>query len=216
MKMWLGTFRPFILVVLMASLAVALPGTTEATNLHEIKKLLASDGEVGDEFGVGVALSGDTAVVGALSEAAYVIGRDEGGAGNWGEVNKLTASDSEVDDLFGVQVAISGDVAVVGAFLENAGGFQAGAAYIFLRDQGGADNWGEVKKLIASDAEPGDAFGWGAALNGDTIVVGAPRGDDGGSNAGEAYVFRRHEGGAGRLSGWYVGFASSRCPASSW
>src|SRR3972149_3578358 len=75
------------------------------------------------------------------------------------EVKKLTASDAQASDDFGFRVAVSGDTAVVGAMFEDAGGSSAGAAYVFQRDQGGADNWGEVKKLTASDAQVGDVFG---------------------------------------------------------
>ncbi|MCH7811589.1 MAG: FG-GAP repeat protein, partial [Chloroflexi bacterium] len=63
------------------------------------------------------------------------------------EVKKLLASDAQAGDQFGFSVAVSGDTAVVGAFFEDAGGTDAGAAYVFQRDQGGADNWGQVKKL---------------------------------------------------------------------
>ena len=115
--------------------------------------------------------------------------RNESGADNWGEVKKLTASDAEALDLFGVSVAVVGDTAIVGAHGEGAGGFFSGAAYVFQRDQGGADNWGEVKKLTASDAEADDVFGLSVAVNGDTAVMGAHFGDAGGSDAGAAYVF---------------------------
>src|SRR5690606_6669767 len=46
-------------------------------------------------------------------------------------------------------------------------------------------------KLVAGDAQADDWFGWSVALDGDTALVGAPREDDGGSNAGAAYVFVR-------------------------
>ena len=175
-----------------------------AGNWGEVKKLTASDAQAGDNFGYTVAISGDTAVVGAYKEdaaaagagAAYVFERDEGGADNWGEVKKLTASDAQATDNFGWSVTVNGDTAVVGAFHEDAGGSLAGAAYVFQRDQGGADNWGEVKKLTASDAQAGDLFGYSVAVSGDTAVVGAIREDAGGSNAGAAYVFQRNQGGA--------------------
>ena len=86
-------------------------------------------------------------------------------------------------------MTISGDTAVVGARFEDAEGSDAGAAYVFQRDQGGADNWGEVKKLTASDAEADDFFGLSVAVSGDTAVMGAHFGDAGGSHAGAAYVF---------------------------
>ena len=81
---------------------------------------------------------------------------------------------------------VSGEFAVVGAFFEDAGGSQAGAAYVFQRDQGGADNWGEVKKLTASDAQADDRFGEGVAISGPTALVGALSANAGGSQAGAA------------------------------
>ena len=163
----------------------------EAALLTEVRELLAPHGQADDRFGGDVAVSGDTAVVGASREdgggsdagAAYVFRRDQGGAGIWGEVTKLTASDAQAGDFFGNSVAISGDTVVVGAyeegtgtvgaFEEGAGGISAGAAYVFQRDQGGADNWGEVKKLAASDTQAFDQFGISVAVSGDTAVVGA-------------------------------------------
>ena len=95
----------------------------------------------------------------------------------------MTASDSQAGDRFGWSVAVSGDTAVVGKCCEDE------AAYTFGRDEGGLDNWGEVKKLTASDAQAGDRFGWSVAVSGDAAVVGATREDSGGYRAGAAYGF---------------------------
>ena len=155
----------------------------EAALLSEVKKLTASDAQAGNGFS-SVAVSGDTAVAGA-DGAAYVFQRDQGGADNWGEVTKLTASDAQAGDRFGQSVALSGATAVVGAF--HAGAGDPGAAYVFRRNQGGAENWGELKKLLASDAQASDLLGISAAVSGDTAVVGAYFK----ANAtGAAYVFR--------------------------
>ena len=81
------------------------------------------------------------------SGSAYIFYRDQGGADNWGQVKKLTASDGAANDYFGFSVSISGDTAIVGAYGDDDNGVNSGSAYIFSRDQGGADNWGEVKKL---------------------------------------------------------------------
>ena len=70
------------LAVLMMALALALPSSANAAALSEVKKLTASDAQVGDQFGGSVAISGDTAIVGAAFEdaggngAAYVFERD--------------------------------------------------------------------------------------------------------------------------------------------
>ncbi|MCH7488604.1 MAG: FG-GAP repeat protein [Chloroflexi bacterium] len=181
------------------------PQSAEAALLSEVKKLLASDAQAQDSFGLSVAVSGDTAVVGAWGEdagggdagAAYIYKHNSGGADNWGQVKKLTASDAQADDNFGISVAVSGDIAVVGAQGEDAGGSNAGAAYVFQRDQGGANNWGELTKLTASDAQAFDFFGTSVAASGDIVVVGARFEDAGGSGAGAAYVFQRDQGGTG-------------------
>ena len=192
-----------LLIGLAVVLAIALPHSTLATSLNEVKKLTASDAVVGDAFGTSVTVSGDTAVVGATGEvfggsgegAAYIYQQNQGGADNWGEVAKLTASDAQFEDIFGWSVAISGDTAIVGALSEDTGGTDAGAAYVFRRDEGGADNWGEVKKLTASGAQAGDSFGVSVAVNSGTTVIGAWQADTGSSLSGAAYVFERDNGG---------------------
>jgi len=154
-------------------------------------KLMALDAKPYDWFGYSVALDGDTVLVGAPYEAtggsaagaAYVFVR---GGGIWGQQDKLTAADAAAGDQFGGSVALDGDTAVVGAPYEDEGGSVAGAAYVFVRGNG---VWGQQAKLTAGDAEAGDGFGWSVALDGDTALVGAPYEDDGGSNAGAAYVF---------------------------
>ena len=174
------------------------PPNAEAALHSQIKKLVASDAMAGNGFGASVAVSGDTAVVGAgLFNSAYVFQRDEGGQDNWGEVKILTSSDAQGFDLFGNNAAINGDTIIVGAHLEDDGGLAAGAAYIFHRDEGGTDNWGEVKKLTASDAQAASFFGGSVAVSGGTAIVGAYEEDnEGGPRPGAAYVFQRDEGGA--------------------
>ena len=174
--------RLLVLVAVTLALAIAMPGSTQATSLNEIKKITASDAQANDSFGVSVAASGDTLVVGAVGAdgagdhagAVYVFQRDQGGVGTWGEVTKLTASDAEAFDSVGISVAFSGVTAVLGASDEDAGGNEAGAAYVFERDEGGADNWGELKKLTASDPQAGDRFGLSVAITCGTVAVGAP------------------------------------------
>lgn len=167
---------------------------------EEVKKLTASDAEAGDEFGRCVAIDGDSAIVSAPYEddvgsdrgAAYIFNRDQGGDDNWGEVKKLIASGAQDGDEFGTSVAISGDYAIVGAQYEDSGGTSSGAAYVFYRDQGGADNWGEVAKLTASDAALGDLFGRSVAIDGDYAVVGAYSEDGAGTDRGAVYIFDRN------------------------
>ncbi|MBM3949797.1 MAG: hypothetical protein FJ312_11295, partial [SAR202 cluster bacterium] len=155
-------------------------------------KLTASDGGTEDRFGDSVAVSGDTAVVGARGEnsaqgSAYVFVRS---GATWSQQAKLTASDGAEDDVFGISVAVSGDTAVVGALFDDVGSNDdQGSAYVFVRS--GA-TWSQQAKLTASDGAARDQFGYSVVVSGDTAVVGAG-GDDIGSNGdqGSAYVFVR-------------------------
>ncbi|NOT01042.1 MAG: PKD domain-containing protein [Phycisphaerales bacterium] len=159
----------------------------------EQQKLTASDAASFDSFGVSVAVSGNTAVVGAVFDAdagsnsgsAYVFVRS---GSVWTEQQKLTASDAAAGDLFGISVADSGDTAVVGASkncLQNPN-CGSGSAYVFVRS---GSVWTELRKLTAPDGAAGDEFGYSVSVSGDTAVVGAI-GDVAGFPSGSAYVFR--------------------------
>jgi len=174
-----------------------------ADNWGQVVKLTAGDPDDVNQFGYSVAVSGDAVLVGSPGDngagsdrgAAYVFSRDLGGADGWGQVKKLTASDTADDVWLGNSVALDGSLAVVGAAWDDGGGTNRGAAYLFGRDQGGAENWGEVKKLTASDANNSDIFGYAVALDGDYVVVGAGWSEGGGTERGQAYLFARNEGG---------------------
>ena len=195
--------------------SLILEPTAGGPPINEVAKLMTDDAQASDRLGISIAISADLIVVGAYNEdggpgdpasdagAAYIFARDQGGADNWGEVKKLTASDAQAFDWFGRAVAISGDTVVVGARREDGGPGDpiagAGAAYVYARDEGGADNWGEVKKLTAGVSQANDNFGWSVAINGDSIAVGAPN-EDGGtgdpiSSASEVSIFDRDFGG---------------------
>ena len=171
---------------------------------NEIKKLTASDAKAYQRFGCSVAIAGDVAIAGAYMDgsaafkagAAYVFEQNQGGANAWGEVKKLTAFDAAVGDYFGYSVAVDSDLAVVGAELKGAGGTKTGAAYLFERNAGGVNAWGNVKKLTASDEVGYERFGYSVAAASDIVVVGAPYKNEGSSEVGAAYVFERNEGGA--------------------
>jgi hypothetical protein len=163
----------------------------------EVAKLLADDGATNDFFGFSVALSGDTAVIGALRDDNDVNGVDSGSAyvftragANWSQQAKLTAADGAANDTFGGNVAISGDTAVIGALSDDndVNGVDSGSAYVFIRS---GTNWGQQAKLTATDGAAGDEFGYSVALSGDTAVIGAARDDDEGNDSGSAYVFTR-------------------------
>jgi hypothetical protein len=172
--------------------------TRSGDTWNQQQQLFASDGLEGDRFGAAVALSGDTAVVGAHygdkttaanAGSAYVFTRS---TGIWDEQAKLTGSSTSTGALFGASVVLSGDTAVVSspaASVNIQTGYQAGMAYVFVR-RGGL--WMEQSRLYAyTDAQDYDYFGLDMALSGDTLLVGSPWHNSlAGYNAGNAYVWR--------------------------
>jgi hypothetical protein len=162
--------------------------------------LKASNTAANDAFGAGVAVSGDTIVVGAPGEdgngleesgAAYVFART---GATWNQQGYLKASNADDADWFGENVAISGSTIIVGTPYEDGGGIgvnppsnenapYAGAAYVFVRN---ASTWSEEAYLKASDTSVYHFFGSSVAASGDTVVVGSS-----GVGSGSAIVFVR-------------------------
>ena len=163
--------------------------------------LKASNPGYGYNFGFSASISGDTLVVGALSEdsaatgvngdqndnsapyagAAYVFVRN---GSSWSQQAYLKASNTDAGDGFGYSVSVCGDMVVVGAVDDSSAtgvnGDQsdnsapdAGAAYVFARS---GTIWSQQLYLKASNTDADDGFGR-VALSGDTLVVGA-QGED--------------------------------------
>ncbi len=164
-------------------------------------KLTASGGVASDHFGRSVAVSGDTIVVGAASPGrAYVYVRPPAGwSGTRTQSATLIASGSAAGDGFGSSVAINGDTIVVGApkaiLGTNAG---QGLAYVFTKPiTGWSGTRTQTAALVASDGAAGDGFGSSVAIDGDSILVGAPNAAVGlNADQGLAYVFVKP------LAGW--------------
>lgn len=169
-------------------------------NWGEVKKLKANDAANGDRFGFSVSISGNYLVLGSRNDddngsssgSAYIFSKNQGGANNWGFVKKITASDASNANYFGNTVSISNDNIIVGSFGNQA---STGSAYLFAKNEGGLNNWGEVKRLIASDGAAGDRFGLSVSVNGNYAVVGAQLDDDNATDSGSAYIFFKDEGG---------------------
>ncbi len=149
-------------------------------------KLLASDGQSGDQFGVAVAVSGNCAFIGMddvssnTRGAAYVFDLTTGQ-----EVWRLQPSDGDPGaDEFGKSVALHGNRAIVGSERNVNRGFQKGAAYVFDIITGT-----QLLKVLAADSAHGDFFGNAVAINGTRMIIGAKENDEQGTNTGAAYFF---------------------------
>ena len=163
--------------------------------------LLPSEGAAGDEFGLDIALSGDTILVGAHGDderaqeagAVYVY-RRRGDV--WVEEAILRPPEGAAFDQFGWSVALDGDQAIVGAPFQDGTLSDSGIAYIFERT---GTEWSEAIPLKASDAFQGAWFGRAVAIAGDYALIGAPRYDriildnipNEIYNFGVSYIFQR-------------------------
>ena len=146
---------------------------------REVKRLTASDGATGDQFGRAVAVSSDTVIVGAPSKEltsrdmgqVYVFSRDQGGANNWGEVTRFADAVGR-SRYFGSEVEIVGDtfVAIPTTVLKT--------AYVYRRSGAGATDWSLLKEVTLDDSF-GQNFGAGeaVALSGDErlLIASVPR-----------------------------------------
>jgi hypothetical protein len=170
--------------------------------------LKASDTNTSDQFGYSVAISGDTIAVGAPAEdsdgvngnqtntnapasgAVYIFTR---AAGVWTQQAYIKASNPGADDQFGNNLALAGDTLAVGALYEDGNGndqadnsaTDAGAVYVFTRT---GTNWSQQAYVKPDAVVANSLFGYGIALSGDTLAVGAPFETN---EAGAAYVFVR-------------------------
>ena len=162
--------------------------TKTSIGWKQAAELKGSDTVVGDEFGFSVAISGTTAIVGALGHAgggrAYVFTKR---VAVWKQTAELKGSDTVAGDWFGISVAISGTTVLVGA---DGHAFVAGRAYVFTKR---ATVWKQTAELKGADTVAGDDFGGSVAISGSTVVVGAFSRDN---SAGRTYVFTK------TASGW--------------
>ncbi len=162
----------------------------------EQAKILASDKQAGDLFGVSVAIDGDKIIVGAPNEdtggtdagAAYIFKRT---GSTWLQYAKINLSGE--NSLSGTSVAIDGDTYVIGApGIESVSLLKITG---LIRSPGGegiyADGSVYISSLTASDKQAGDLFGTSVAIDGDKVIVGAPNEDTNGTDAGAAYIFKR-------------------------
>ncbi|MXY42882.1 MAG: hypothetical protein F4Y50_02280 [Dehalococcoidia bacterium] len=154
-------------------------------------KLTALAGDIGDEFGRAVAVSGDTIVIAAPGDrnhrrsrvgSAYVFTRPSNGWVSTSESVKLVAPDSWGSywsgNNFGSSVALKGDTVVVGATR-----YYGGGAYVFTKPSDGWDNPYIVSKLTQPLSERAGNFGASVSMSDDAIYVGAS------GSPGRVYVF---------------------------
>ncbi len=177
---------------------------------QQMEKVVAPIRAASDQFGIGVAISGDYAIAGAYLEdedangentmadagAAYIYHRDDC---DWVLVQKISASDRAAQDWFGQNVAMSGNFAAVSAFQEDEDEngantlTDAGAVYMFKNING---VWTQTQKIVPGDRGALDNFGFSISISGNDMIIGSYREDEdaNGNNtvpgAGSAYIYK--------------------------
>jgi len=179
-------------LVMAIALAVVCGGLRQEVCAQCETKILASDGGPDDHFGSSVSIHGDIMIIGAPATWGSYFGsvyvyRYDSNETEWIEETRLWPSDGEYKDYFSRSLSICGNAIVVGAYGDDDNGDGSGSAYVYRYDGYG---WIEEAKLLASDGESDDRFGWSVSIDGDVIVVGAYADDENGSDSGSAYVYR--------------------------
>jgi hypothetical protein len=176
----------------------------EGTGLwdYQTPKLWNPDGQVGDNFGISVSISGEYAIVGApydegtegINQGSASIFKRNPGNGNWElQGSKILDPDPGYNDQFGYSVSISGDYAIIGAHNDDGpAGDGQGSASIYKRNESTGIWEIQGSKIYSSDPGVYDYFGWSVSIDGDYAIVGA-KGDDGdaGTGQGSAEIIKR-------------------------
>jgi FG-GAP repeat len=164
--------------------------------LAQLAQLSASDGTRKNQFGLSIAMSGNTVVVGAPGAndgrnqgagAIYVFTKPTSGWANMTQTAKLTCANGTTAILFcGLAVAVSGDTIVTDGYDPT---ISQNVALVFAKPAGGWKNMTQTAELTVTDAGTSDGGFNAFAISGNTILAGAESSSVFGGQQGEAYIF---------------------------
>lgn len=140
-----------------------------------------------DQFGSSVAIDGNYAVIGAISDntgatdagSAYLFDVSTGAL-----LRTFNNPTPEIGDWSSFPVAISGNNVLMASAQDDAGGSSAGSVYLFNAASGAL-----VRTFSNPTPAGGDLFGIRLAIEGNNVLIGAYQDDTGASDAGSAYLF---------------------------
>lgn len=169
----------------------------EAGTGRFVRQLLPDSVDKMDRFGTAIAIHDGEIFVG---DDHYRYSETERGAvlvfdpDELYENQVLRPAEGELDEGFGADLAINDQYLVVSAPSADMGAEDAGAVYVFDRQQGSLP-----RKIGFSDPDPFDRLGNELSLSGSTIMSGAPYADVGDNVPGEAYMVSLETPGVPRL-----------------
>ncbi|MCB1774866.1 MAG: hypothetical protein KDI88_14715 [Gammaproteobacteria bacterium] len=179
---------------------VAEEGTSPPASTFRVADVVVPYGvfaDSGHQFGASVAVSDDLFVIGMPNynggQGAVFVWQYQGDGKAFVPRALLTSPDNQ-GGQFGWSVDVADRLLVVGAPRDSAGGFHAGAAYVFpiAVDEDWSDGLASFTRLENPDPDDSDLFGWSIATNGSTVVLGSRLDDAVETNAGAVYLFERN------------------------
>ncbi|HRQ53432.1 MAG TPA: integrin alpha [Ignavibacteriaceae bacterium] len=178
--------------------------------MNNIADVILTGAAANDLFGISVSTAGDVNGDG-YSDVVVGAQQNDAGGNNAGrsyiyfggsvidDIADVILTGEAADDYFGTSVSSAGDVngdgysdVLVGANLNDAGGIDAGRAYLYLNSLTGLD----IPDEFFTGAAANDWFGYSVSTAGDVngdgyddVIVGANFNDAGGADAGRAYIY---------------------------
>ncbi|MCH7602868.1 MAG: hypothetical protein IIB54_08900, partial [Planctomycetes bacterium] len=167
-------------------------GTVDGNTGELLHTLLNPNPRQKDNFGISVALVGNLAIVGMWQNAfgepdtarVHIFDATTGQL-----LSSIANPTPEVHDRFGGTVAANDTHLFIAATGDDTASLDAGAVYVYRYNTVTLE-WALEAKLMPSDAESQDFFGWSVDLDGDVAIIGSYGNNDSGENSGSAYIFR--------------------------
>ena len=130
-----------------------------------------------------------------LTALLFILSAIAGRAQYWDEQVIPPPLDVTSTAQFGSSLSMEGDYLLVGAPGSDDAGPNAGAAYIFRREEGGTDDWDLLVRLAPPLLSENAGFGTTVLLRNGQAFVGAPDQRFGLVQTGAVFVFGQQEGG---------------------
>jgi uncharacterized repeat protein (TIGR01451 family) len=149
-----------------------------------------------------VAVSGSTIVLNHIEDPflgviqVHIYEKDQGGPDVWGEIAASPLTPGTAGDYFRAKFVLSDDLLAINA----SDTAEARLVYIFSRDEGGADQWGQVARLTSPDPELFSNFGSVMAFSDGRLAVQQSTKWQGLSNVGRVYIYQQRNNGTWHLA----------------
>lgn len=206
--MKLSPRRSRSLFLLSLTLSLGMTVTVHAQSTPHLETLLQSKGiQDGDNFGYALAFDGERSLLIGVPVAIEDEGEREGqvhlwsrtAGGNW-VPGAILRGPQETALGFGASLALDDQTLVVGAPDSLAQSTKSGEVYVYRRSSGGG--WSLTQRLTPPTNQADDRFGWSVAIEGNTLVVGAPGEDTAPKkkDSGAIYIYERSGSGTWTLS----------------